>query len=66
MLGRGRSCEIVGGAGPACPACTSAEGRRMASPIRSEDVAASAAFLVGRPRSARTFELEAGPSGETW
>jgi NAD(P)-dependent dehydrogenase (short-subunit alcohol dehydrogenase family) len=34
--------------------------------IRPDDVAATAAFLVGQPRSAWTFELEARPFGETW
>jgi NAD(P)-dependent dehydrogenase (short-subunit alcohol dehydrogenase family) len=34
--------------------------------VRPDDVAATAAFLVGQPRSAWTFELEARPSGETW
>jgi hypothetical protein len=38
----------------------------MAGPVRSDDVAASAAFLVGQPRSAWTFGLEARPFGETW
>jgi NAD(P)-dependent dehydrogenase (short-subunit alcohol dehydrogenase family) len=34
--------------------------------VRPDDVAASAAFLVGQPRSAWTFELEARPFAETW
>jgi NAD(P)-dependent dehydrogenase (short-subunit alcohol dehydrogenase family) len=34
--------------------------------VRPDDVAATAAFLVGQPRSAWTFELEARPFGETW
>jgi NAD(P)-dependent dehydrogenase (short-subunit alcohol dehydrogenase family) len=34
--------------------------------VNPDDVAASAAFLVGQPRSAWTFELEARPFGETW
>jgi NAD(P)-dependent dehydrogenase (short-subunit alcohol dehydrogenase family) len=31
-----------------------------------DDVAATAAFLVGQPRSAWTFELEARPFAESW
>ena len=34
--------------------------------VQPDDVAATAAFLVGQPRSAWTFELEARPFGETW
>jgi NAD(P)-dependent dehydrogenase (short-subunit alcohol dehydrogenase family) len=34
--------------------------------VRPDDVAATAAYLVGQPRSAWTFELEARPFGETW
>ena len=34
--------------------------------VAPDDVAATAAFLVGQPRSAWTFELEARPFGETW
>lgn len=34
--------------------------------VRPDDVAATAAFLVGQPRSAWTFELEARPFAETW
>lgn len=34
--------------------------------VRPDDVAATAAFLVGQPRSAWTFELEARPFGESW
>jgi len=34
--------------------------------VNPDDVAATAAFLVGQPRSAWTFELEARPFGETW
>ena len=34
--------------------------------IKPEDVAASAAGLVGQPRSAWSFEVEARPFGESW
>lgn len=34
--------------------------------VQPDDVAATAAFLVGQPRSAWTFELEARPFGESW
>ena len=34
--------------------------------VRPDDVAATAAFLVGQPRSAWTFELEARPFAEPW
>jgi NAD(P)-dependent dehydrogenase (short-subunit alcohol dehydrogenase family) len=34
--------------------------------VNPDDVAATAAFLVGQPRSAWTFELESRPFGETW
>jgi NAD(P)-dependent dehydrogenase (short-subunit alcohol dehydrogenase family) len=34
--------------------------------VAPDDVAATAAYLVGQPRSAWSFEVEARPFGETW